>query len=387
MSRGPEAPDETGHPTGTLRTVPFLDLADAHAELMDELAQAMGAVLRSGRYVRGPEVEAFEAEFAQYCGVAGAVGVANGLEALQLALLALDIGPGDEVLVPAHTYIATWLAVTHTGARPVPIEPDPTTMQIDTARVSHAIGPRTAAILPVHLYGIPAHVEELSAIARKHGLALVEDASQAHGARLDGRTVGSFGDAGAFSLYPTKNLGAIGDAGIVVSDDPNLLERVRMLGNYGERRRNEHELLGRNSRLDELQAAILRVKLRRLDSWNNARRSRAELYLQGLQTCPGTVLPSVTAGGLPVWHQFVVRVNGRDAVRQELAARGVETLIHYPIACHRAPAYAADYQETLPIAEELAASVLSLPISPQLTDDACEYVCGALTDVAARERG
>jgi dTDP-3-amino-3,4,6-trideoxy-alpha-D-glucose transaminase len=352
---------------------------------MGDLEEALGAVLRSGRYVRGPEVEAFEAEFAQHCGVTGAVGVANGLEALQLALLALGIGPGDEVLVPSHTYIATWLAVTHTGARPVPIEPDPATMQIDPARVSDAIGPRTAAILPVHLYGIPADVEALSAIARKHGLALVEDGSQAHGAHLNGRAVGSFGDAAAFSLYPTKNLGAIGDAGIVVSADPSLLERVRMLGNYGERRRNEHELLGRNSRLDELQAAVLRVKLRRLDSWNRSRRSRAELYTRGLQTCPGTLPPSVTAGGLPVWHQFVVRVNGRDAVRQELAERGVETLIHYPVACHRSPAYAADYQETLPMAEQLAASVLSLPISPQLTDEDCGYVCDVLRDVTTHE--
>ncbi len=371
--------------TGALRKVPFLDLAALHSELMGELEEAMGAVLRSGHYVRGPEVEAFEEEFAQYCGVAGAVGVANGLEALQLALLALEIGPGDEVLVPAHTYIATWLAVTHTGARPVPVEPDPTTMQIDTARVSDAIGPRTAAILPVHLYGIPADVEELSAIARRHGLALVEDASQAHGAHLDGRAIGSFGDAAAFSLYPTKNLGAIGDAGIVVSANPALLERVRMLGNYGERRRNEHELLGRNSRLDELQAALLRIKLRRLDSWNSSRRSRADLYMRGLKTCPGTVLPSVTAGALPVWHQFVVRASGRDSVRQELLERGVETLIHYPVACHRAPAYAAHYPETLPITEQLAASVLSLPISPQLTDEACAYVCDALTDVMTRE--
>ncbi len=381
------ASGETRPPASTLRKVPFLDLADLHTELIGELEEAMGAVLRSGWYVRGRELEAFEDEFAQYCGVPGAVGVANGLDALELALRALDIGPGDEVIVPAHTYIATWLAVTHVGARPVPVEPDPTTMQIDPARVSDAIGPRTAAILPVHLYGIPADVEELSALARRHGLALVEDASQAHGARLGGRAVGSFGNAAAFSLYPTKNLGAVGDAGIVVSADPHLLERVRMLGNYGERRRNEHELLGRNSRLDELQAALLRVKLRRLDSWNSSRRSRAELYMRGLETCPRTVLPGVTAGALPVWHQFVVRVSERDAVRQELAERGVETLVHYPVACHRAPAYAAQYPETLPIAEQLAASVLSLPISPRLSDEACGYVCDALTDVMTRERG
>jgi dTDP-3-amino-3,4,6-trideoxy-alpha-D-glucose transaminase len=365
--------------------VPFLDLAALHSELVSDLEEAVGSVLRSGRYIQGPEVKAFESEFASQCGVDGAVGVANGLEALQLALLALEIGPGDEVIVPAHTYIATWLAVTHTGARPVPIEPDPETMQIDPARVPDAIGPNTAAILPVHLYGIPADVEALSKIARGHGLALVEDASQAHGASLNGCPVGSFGDAAGFSLYPTKNLGALGDAGIVVSADPTLLERVRMLGNYGERHRNDHELRGHNSRLDELQAAVLRVKLRRLESWNDSRRTLAEQYLRRLENCPGVTLPSIPDGSSAVWHQFVVRVPARDKVRHELADRGIETLIHYPVPPHRAPAYAGDYPDRLPITDALAVSVLSLPISPELSVETCAYVCETLREVMADE--
>jgi dTDP-3-amino-3,4,6-trideoxy-alpha-D-glucose transaminase len=305
---------------------------------------------------------------------------------LELTLLALGIGAGDEVIVSAHTSIATWLAITHAGARPVPAEPDEPTMQIDPRAVADAIGPRTAAIIPVHLYGMPADIEALTALARAKGLALLEDASQAHGARLNGRSVGSFGDAAAFSLYPTKNLGAVGDAGVVVSNDAELLERVRMLANYGERRRHESELRGHNSRLDELQAAVLRVKLSRLDAWNEARRARAEQYLRALEISPGVIIPGVTEGALPVWHQFVVRVPAREAVREELARRGVETLVHYPIPPHRSPAYASDYPRALPITERLAASVLSLPISPQLDEDACEYVARALGESVAAQR-
>jgi dTDP-3-amino-3,4,6-trideoxy-alpha-D-glucose transaminase len=343
-------------------------------------------VLRSGRYIHGPEVEAFEREFASYCGALGAVGVGNGLEALHLTLVALGIGAGDEVIVPAHTYIATWLAVTHTGARPVPVEPDPATMQIDAARVSDSITTRTAAILPTHLYGMPADLEALAAIADQHGLVLVADASQAHGALFGGRSVGSLGDAVAFSLYPTKNLGAIGDAGIVVSSDQDLLGRVRMLGNYGERGRNEHELRGHNSRLDELQAAMLRVKLGHLDMWNGLRRARADQYLGALSASAGVELPGVTPSAHPVWHQFVIRVRSRDAVREELARRGVGTLVHYPTPPHRAAAYTVDYPDALPITEQLAKSVLSLPISPALSEDDCAYVARALTESVAAHR-
>jgi dTDP-3-amino-3,4,6-trideoxy-alpha-D-glucose transaminase len=358
--------------------VAFLDLGEAHAELAGELEAAFSRVVRSGRYVRGLEVELFEREFAQYCGQAAAVGVGNGLEALQLTLEAIGVGPGDEVLVSAHTSIATWLAITHAGAQPVPIEPDTDTMVIDPARVEQSIGPRSAAILPVHLYGMPADMDALALIARKHSLALVEDASQAHGARLRGRPPGSLSDAAAYSLYPTKNLGALGDAGIVVSNDRELVERVRMLGNYGERRRHESELRGHNSRLDEIQAALLRVKLERLEQWNGRRRARAKQYLELLADCPGLVLPGATDGAQPVWHQFVMRVGARDLVRDQLAYRGVETLVHYPTPPHRSAAYASDDLGPLPVTEQLAASVLSLPISPQLSSTECTHVCEAV---------
>ncbi len=351
--------------------VAFLDLAAAHSELADELEDASRRVLRSGWYVRGPELERFEAEFAAYCGVQGAVGVANGLEALQLMVMAHGIGRGDEVLVPAHTSIATWLAVTHAGARPVPVEPDVATMQIDANRVEAVIGPRTAAIMPVHLYGMPADTRPLAALAQRHGLRLLEDGSQAHGARLAGRRVGALGDAAAFSLYPTKNLGALGDGGIVVADDPALLDRVRTLANYGERGRYDNVVRGFNSRLDELQAALLRIKLRRLDEWNARRSALADRYLEQFDGCADLVVPRATPDAQPVWHQFVVRVDRRDAVRAALERRGVPTLIHYPTPPHRTPAYAPDYPDSLPIAERLAETVLSLPISPQMDPVAC----------------
>jgi dTDP-3-amino-3,4,6-trideoxy-alpha-D-glucose transaminase len=364
--------------------VAFLDLAEAHAEIADELEAAFSRVLSSGRYLRGPEVELFEGEFAHYCGKAAAVGVGNGLEALQLTLEALGIGHGDEVLVSAHTSIATWLAITHAGARPVPIEPDADTMLINPAQVEQSIGSRTAAILPVHLYGMPADMGALAPLARTHGLALVEDASQAHGARLRGRPLGSLSDAAAYSLYPTKNLGALGDAGIVVSDDVALVERVRVLANYGQRRRHDSELRGHNSRLDEIQAALLRVKLKRLEQWNERRRILAEQYLEHLADRPGMILPGVTDGALPVWHQFVIRVDARDLVREQLAYRGIETLVHYPTPPHRSAAYAADYLDPLPVTERLAGSVISLPISPHLGAVACAQVCEAVTATVTR---
>lgn len=363
--------------------VPFLDLAAIDADHAAELEEAFRRVLRSGCYVRGPAVARFEHEFARYCGVAGAVGVGNGLDGLMLTLLAMDIGPGDEVLVSAHTSIASWLAITHAGAAPVPIEPDPLTMLIDPARVEEAIGPRTRALMAVHLYGMPADMDALAAVTDKHGLRLLEDASQAHGARLRGRRVGSLSAAAAFSLYPTKNLGAIGDAGIVVSDDAELLARVRMLANYGERERHRTEVRGRNSRLDELQAALLSVKLEKLDAGNARRATLAEHYLGALSRCPGLELPGIADGAAPVWHQFVVRVCDRDRVREDLARRGIETLVHYPIPPHRTPAYAEDYPDPLPITEQLAASVLSLPISPRLSEEACAEVCETLLATVA----
>jgi dTDP-4-amino-4,6-dideoxygalactose transaminase len=365
-------------------SIPSLDLGSSHEELGAELEDAMRRVLRSGHYLRGPEGERFESEFAEYCGVESAVGVANGLEAVQLTLEAMGIGRGDEVLVSSHTSIATWLAITHAGARPIPVEPAPDSMLIDPSRVEALLTRRTAAIVAVHLYGMPADMDALARIARQHGVGLVEDASQAHGARLGGRAVGSLGDAAAFSLYPTKNLGAAGDAGIAVSNDEALLERIRMLANYGERRRHHSEVRGYNSRLDELQAALLRVKLKHLDDWNARRRVRARQYLDELSGCDVIQLPAATEAALPVWHQFVVRVAERDSVREKMLGSGVQTLVHYPTPPHRTPAYASDYPEPLPITEQLADSVLSLPISPQLTESDCARVCDALRAATSR---
>lgn len=358
--------------------IPVADLAYLHREQSAELEAAALRVLRSGFYLRGPETEAFEHDFADRVAAPGAVAVGSGLDALCYSLVALGIGPGDEVIAPAHTAIATWLAITHTGARVVPVDPDERTMLLDAESARAAIGPRTAAIVVVHLYGLVADTDPLLELAREHGLAVIEDAAQAFGACEGERPVGSLGDVAAFSLYPTKNLGAAGDGGVVVATDTALLERVRMLGNYGERQRRHSELLGHNSRLDELQAAMLRVKLRAIDRFNAARRARAASHLEALSGVPGIELPEPRPGTLPVWHQFVVRVDRRDAVREALQARGVETLVHYPEPPHRSQAYAGLVDQSLPITDRLAQRVLSLPAGPHVDDRAGELVCAAL---------
>ena len=319
--------------------IPFLDLHAAYQELRPEIDVAVGRVLDSGYYILGPEVEAFETDFARYCEADHAIGVGNGLDALVLALRALGIGVGDEVLVPSNTFIATWLAVTAVGARPVPVEPDPNTYNIDVARLSDALTKQTRAIIAVHLYGQPANMAALSAFCREHGLRLIEDAAQAHGARHTGRRVGSEGDIACWSFYPGKNLGALGDGGCVTTSDPHLAERVRLLRNYGSREKYVHEEVGTNSRLDPIQAAILRVKLAHLDAWNDRRRAIAALYLDRLRDS-GLALPEVPNWAEPVWHLFVVRHPDRDALRQSLHEAGIGTLIHYPIAPHMQRAYA-----------------------------------------------
>lgn len=366
--------------------VPVTDLAFLHAAQAAELEAAALRVLRGGRYLRGPETEAFEHELAERCGTGGAVAVGSGLDALRLALLALGIGAGDEVLVPSHTAIATWLAVAHTGAAVVPVDVDERTMLLDPAAVRAAVGPRTAAVVAVHLYGLTVDVSALRELSSRHGLALVEDCAQALGATWAGRPAGSFGAAGAFSLYPTKNLGAAGDGGIVTSDDAGLLERVRRLANYGERERNRSEVRGWNSRLDEVQAAMLRVKLRGLEGFETARRHRAAAYLRALAGRPGIELPVVDPRCEPVWHQFVVRVPRRDEVRATLAQRGVETLVHYPQPPHRSAAYADAELGPLPVADRLAARVLSLPVGPHVDDEAGELVSRALSDAVESAR-
>jgi len=356
--------------------VPFLDLRAAHAEIGPEMDAAYQRVAASGWYLMGAELDAFEDEFAEYCGVTQCAGVGSGLDALVLILRALGIGPGDEVIVPAHTFIATWLAVSEVGARPVPVEADERTYTLDPAAFEAAIGPRTAAVVPVHLYGQPADMDAIAAIAAAHGLAVVEDASQAHGARYRGRRVGTLSTAAGFSLNPVKNLGAWGNAGAVVTDDPALAEKVRLLRNYGYRVKYQHEVMGVNSRLDEIQAAFLRVRLRRLDEWNARRRAVAGRYLNALAGTRDLVLPHVPDWAEPVWHQFVVRHPDRAGIQEHLGAAGVETLIHYPVPVHLTPAYrdAGWKQGDFPLAERLAAEVLSLPVSPHLPEQDASLV-------------
>jgi dTDP-4-amino-4,6-dideoxygalactose transaminase len=360
--------------------IAFLDLSAAHRELQDELMAGCRRVLESGWYVLGEEVERFEQEFAAYCGSQYAVGVGNGLDALHLILRGYGIGPGDEVIVPANTYIATWLAVSHAGATPVAVEPDPSTFNIDVRRIAAAITQRTKAILPVHLYGQPADMAPIVATARKFGLRVIEDAAQAHGAEYGGKRAGSLGDAAAFSFYPSKNLGALGDAGAVVTDDEVLAGKIRLLRNYGSRIRYHHEAKGLNTRLDPMQAAMLRTKLRYLDKWNGLRRQWAELYLEGFGEGTGLRLPAVVEGAKTVWHLFVVCHSQRDALQRHLAEAGVETLIHYPIPPHRSEAYADAGLPagSFPITEELADTILSLPLGPHMSREAVMQVIGAI---------
>ncbi len=346
-----------------MQLIPFLDLRRVNRPHESALRHAIARVIESGQYVLGEQVEAFETEFAAYCGCRHAVGVANGLDALQLILRALHIGAGDEVIVPAHTFIATWLAVSACGALPVPVEPDLDTCNIDVTRIEAAITPRTRAIIAVHLYGQPADMSGIRAIARAHGLRVIEDAAQAHGARWEGRRAGSLGDAAAFSFYPGKNLGALGDGGAITTDDDQIADRVRRLRHYGSRQKYVHEVKGVNSRLDELQAAVLRAKLPTLDAENAARRAAAELYRR-LLCDRGLVLPQVRREAESVWHLMVVRSADRDALQRRLQGRGIGTGIHYPTACHRQGAYAAQGWPPLPRAEQLAREVLSLPMAP-----------------------
>lgn len=365
--------------------IPFVDFGSAYGELKVELDQAYERFMRSSSYVLSKEVEGFETEYATFCGSRHCVGVANCLDAMHLVLRAWGIQAGDEVIVPSNTYIATWLAVSHAGATPVPVEPDPRTCNLDPDRIEEAITPRTRAIIAVHLYGQPADMSPIMAIAAKHGLRVMEDAAQAQGALYQGRRTGSLGHAAGHSFYPTKNLGALGDGGAVTTDDPVLADQLRCLRNYGSRKRYFNDVRGYNSRLDEIQAAFLRVKLRHLDAWNHRRREHARRYLERLTPAskgnPGVlVLPYELPGASSVWHLFVVRHPARDAFQSALHARGIPSLIHYPVPPHLSQAYQADRPPGLPfppqpIAEELASTVLSLPMGPHLQLAQVDYVC------------
>ena len=350
--------------------VPFLDLRAAYTELQPELDAAYRRVMESGWYILGTEVDAFEREFADYCGTRHCVAVANGLEALHLILRAYGIGCGDEVIVQSNTYIATWLAISQAGATPVPVEPIAATFNIDPALLEAAITPRTRAIMPVHLYGQPAEMAPIMEIAGRHGLKVVEDAAQAHGATYRAKRAGALGDAAGWSFYPGKNLGAHGDAGGITTDDEALADQLRVLRNYGSRVKYYNEVAGYNSRLDPLQAAFLRVKLTHLDDWNTRRRDMVARYSESLAGIPGISLPHVPEEIVPAWHLYVVRCTERDSLQRYLQAEGVSTLIHYPVPPHKSGAYAGTSPAagSYPIAEELADTVLSLPIGPHMTD-------------------
>lgn len=365
--------------------VPFLDFVGPYEELKAELDDAYFRFMRSAWYVLGREVEAFESEFAEYCGVRHCVGVGNGLEALHLVLRAYDIGEGDEVIVPSNTYIATWLAVSYAGATPVPVEPDSETFNIDPARIESAITRRTKAIMPVHLYGQPADMDPILELARKHHLKVIEDNAQAQGARYKGRRTGSLGDAAGNSFYPGKNLGAFGDAGAVTTNDGVLADRIRTLRNYGSRKKYYNDCKGYNSRLDELQAAMLRVKLKKLDDWNRRRRSIAARYQAKLKGSEALTLPTVPPWAEPAWHLFVVRHVERDAFQQALTQAGIGTLIHYPVPPHLSGAYAEGgwTRGAFPIAERIADTVLSLPMGPHLQEAQVEFVVEAACNSGA----
>lgn len=359
----------------------FLDLKTPHIELREELETAFDRTLNSGWYIQGNELKQFEKEFAEYCEADHCIGVGNGLDALHLILRAYEIGEGDEVIVPSNTYIATWLAASYAGARPIPVEPDERTYNIDPALIEAAITSRTKAIIAVHLYGQPADMDAINIIARKHNLKVIEDAAQAHGARYKGKRVGTLGDAAGFSFYPGKNLGAIGDGGAVTTNDAELAKKIRVLGNYGSQVKYHNEVKGYNSRLDELQAAFLRAKLQKLDEWNERRKVIAAEYLSQLKDC-NLILPFVPDWADPVWHLFVVRRQQRDGLQKQLSDAGVGTMIHYPIPPHLQPAYSElDYKQgDFPVSEAIHSEVLSLPMGPALNDAQVIQVVNAIRD-------
>ncbi len=370
-------------------SVPFLELKPAYLEFKDEFDAAYHRVMDSGWYLLGRELEAFESEFAQYCGVKHCLGVGNGLDAIHLILRGCDIGTGDEVIVPSHTFIATWLGVTFAGATPVPVDVSQQTYNLDPNLIEAAITPRTRAILPVHLYGQTADMDPILEIARRHKLKVVEDAAQAQGARYKGRCAGALGDAAAFSFYPAKNLGAFSDAGAVTTNDPQLAARMTRLRNYGSKIKYQHEEAGLNSRLDELQAAFLRIKLRHLNQWNARRSKIAERYLHQLPASRYPLsLPHVPSWAEPVWHVFAIRHPRRDALQKKLTEAGIGTLIHYPVPPHRSGAYsnlrpAASGAWNLPVAEAIASTILSLPIGPHLPDEQVGEVVAGVNQALA----
>ncbi|KYZ76428.1 erythromycin biosynthesis sensory transduction protein eryC1 [Anaerosporomusa subterranea] len=366
--------------------VPFLDISASYKELKEQLDDAYHRVMQSGWFIAGPELDAFEKEFADYCGTKHCIGVGNGLEALHLVLRAWGIGPGDEVIVPSNTFIATWLAVTYTGARPIPVEPDDRTYNLNPMKLESAITAKTKAVIPVHLYGQPADMDPIKKIAGRYSLKVLEDSAQAHGAKYKGKRCGGLGDAAGFSFYPGKNLGAFGDGGAVTTNDAELANTIRKLRSYGSEKKYVHELQGFNSRLDEMQAAFLRVRLPVLDAWNERRRTVAAFYHDTLvQVCSGITTPHVPNWAEPVWHLYVIRMQERDQLKSFLDAEGVGNLIHYPIPSHEQAAYAyLGYgKDAYPLASCQAREILSLPIGPHMIGQE-KFVVDAITSFRAR---
>lgn len=366
--------------------VPFYDLTKVNARHKPSLVKIITEVFDSGRLILGEQVESFESEFAEYCGTKYAVGVGNGLDAIYFILSALEIGPGDEVIVPSNTYIATWLAISRTGATIVPVEPDPLTYCIDPKRLEENISSRTRAILVVHLYGKVADMQAINKIAEKYKLAVIEDAAQAHGAAVGGKRVGSLGLAAAFSFYPSKNLGAIGDGGAITTDDIEIFRKVRLLRNYGSERKYYNQILGWNSRLDEVQAAVLRFKLKMLDDENAERIKVADIYASELQGVLKEALPRTFQDREHVWHLFVIRLQNRDRLQSELTELGIETLIHYPVPPHKQLCYEhLGYSNgSFPISEKIHEEMLSLPLWPGISADQLSFVIESLTTILPR---
>jgi len=362
--------------------VPFVDLQLQYTAIKNEIDQAIADVIAKAAFIGGTYVSQFEEDFASYCGARHCIGVGNGTDALYIALRALGIGRGDEVITVANSFIATSEAITMTGAKVVFADCDPETYNIDTEQVSRLMTSRTKAIVPVHLYGRPADMLSLNNLASKHGLFIVEDAAQAHGAEINGRRVGAFGHAGCFSFYPAKNLGAYGDGGAIVTNDEALATKCRMIANHGRISKYDHELEGINSRLDTLQAAILKVKLKHLETWTDRRRRAADCYRDLLKDTP-VVTPVVTKGSRHVYHLFVVRVPNREAVMRELSNRGIETGIHYPVALPNLMAYRyLGYRpEDFPVATAYSKEILSLPMFPEITENQLQYVCNQVKNV------
>jgi len=361
--------------------VPFVDLGAQYRTIEGEIGEATSRVIQQSDFILGREVSLFEEEFAAFCEAKYAIGVDSGTSALELALRAYDIGPGDEVITAANSFIASALAISHAGARPILVDVDPSTYTVDVSAIEKAITPRTKAVIPVHLYGHPAHMNPIRELADKHGLVIIEDACQAHGTRYKGRRAGSLGHAAAFSFYPGKNLGAYGDGGIVVTNDRGIARRLEMLRNYGQKEKYQHLFRGYNRRLDTLQAAVLRVKLRYLEKWNAARRWNAVLYHKFLDGC-GLLLPGEAPGAESVWHLYVIRAEQRDALKEHLLSRGISASIHYPIPIHVQPAYLdLGYKKgDFPVTESCAHQVLSLPMYAEISQDQIEYVAKTIRD-------